>query len=164
LDIAILELLEMAETPLYSMYCVALDDLGGNVSLAAFLEHVDELVQNGVLRLWQVDDARERKELRGVPEELEQSYGRVADLDRSYDPFRLTLTLGPAAPDTSEPNWEVDTDFERKRFVMLVRRGPVVEAFDDTERVLPAFKLVERSREHDGSLLRIEGDLLDADE
>jgi hypothetical protein len=157
-DVSLIEMLQMAETPLYSMYRVLDDDFDGNLPLPAFLEHIDALIQQGVVRLWGMSDACERVECAGVPPDLEERYGTVL-LDRTYDPFSFTLTLGPAAPDAPEPDWEVDTDFAQGRYVIVVHRGTMAEAYQQVSRLLPSVAFLEEQRRTDGGVVRAEGAL-----
>ena len=110
IELSLLELVGIAETPLYSAYCWLRRHLRGPLALSGFLEMVDGLVQRDVLRLWSVDiESGDRTELFVVPASLEHDYQGVEGLDDQYDPFGLSVSTGAAnTVPTEEPEWEFD--------------------------------------------------------
>lgn len=150
IEVRLLELVQMAESPLYSAYRWLGRQLGRNLAMSEFLHLVDSLVQQDILRLWSIDPAsQERTRSRVVPEELEQRYLRLDDLDKSFDPFALSLTLGPAADVDADPEWEVDFDFEQETFRVKAKRGAESVAMRKLAELFPDVELVEERRTAD---------------
>lgn len=79
--------------------------------------------------------------------ELDQQYAEVTDLDDSFDPFGLSLTLGRAADLKARPNWEVNFDFPRQRFVMKAKPHAIQTAQEQVERLFPDLDFAEDGRE-----------------
>jgi hypothetical protein len=144
----LLELVEMAEAPLYSSYRWTADELGRAVPMSEFLDCVDDLLRQDALRLWSLDvKAREKSRLARLPTGLEQAYGRFEALDGSYDPLDLTLTLGPAANlDSPPPAWELDVDFEKGTFRLVAAPGTEDEAWEGIARTYPSAAFIEEGR------------------
>lgn len=109
----LLDLVRIAEVPLYSSYCWLGGQFGCQLSLGEFLRLVEDLLARDVLRLWEIDpQSHDRTELFAVPEGLKERYRSVGELDGRFDPFGLSLTLGASAQVDVEPSWEIDLDFE----------------------------------------------------
>ncbi|MEA2359864.1 MAG: hypothetical protein QOI62_3124 [Solirubrobacteraceae bacterium] len=111
IDLWLLKLLQVAEAPVYSAYRWLGRQLGRELSMAEFLRLLAPLLEGDVVRLWAVDVAtEERSRWSEIPPDLEQRYAEVPDLDDSFDPFGLSLTLGLAADLEASPDWAVDFD------------------------------------------------------
>jgi hypothetical protein len=119
IEILLVELVAMAESPLYSAYRWLGNQLGRSVPLPRFLSLVNDLMDRDILRLWQVDDSYDRTELFEVPTQLAEAYLDIAPTTESFDPFGYILTLGPKAEVGSEPEWKIDINFEKRTFELL---------------------------------------------
>lgn len=143
IELLLLDLVQMAETPLYPAYRWLGRQLGRDLSLAEFLRLVDRLVGDDVLRLWSIDAAsQERSRLNAVPEHLEERYRQFDALDDSFDPFVLSLTPGSAAEPRIEPDWEVDFDFDRETFRLEAKPERVEVALQKLAVLFPDVELV----------------------
>lgn len=157
-ELLVVDVVQIAEAPLYSTYRWLGRQLGRDLPLGEFLRLVDELIARDVLRLWEVDHrSHDRTELFGVPEGLQERYEAAEGLDGSFDPFGLSLTLGAAADTDAEPSWEVDFDFERGRFQLLADEGTDDDAVMQASRYFPDVTLVAEQREPAGGRIRIVG-------
>jgi hypothetical protein len=115
IDLMLLDLVQIAEAPVYSAHRWLSRQLGRELSMAEFLRLLAPLVDEDVIRLWAVDSTtHERRRWIEVPSDLDERYARIPDLDDSFDPFGLSLTLGPAADLDADPDWEVDFDFSQR--------------------------------------------------
>jgi hypothetical protein len=128
------------------------------MSLNAFLSLLAGLVAGDVIRLWSVDArSGDRTELFVVPDTLTERYAEVDDLDESYDPFGLSLTLGTAAPDkmANEPDWSLELDARGERFELHASEDVAETVLHDVARVLPdiCFRRSETRRVGVGQLL-----------
>jgi hypothetical protein len=160
IEAQLLDLVQIAESPLYSAYRWLGRQLGRGLSISEFLRLVDGLVQQDMLRLWSIDPTHQkRSRLSEVPEGLEQRYVRVDDLDESFDPFALSLTLGPEADLEAEPDWEVDFDFDRETFRVKARPGAEEVAVHKLARLFPDVELVEEQRGSRADRVEISGSL-----
>src|SRR4051812_41756790 len=111
LETLLVSLVQIAEAPLYSAYRWVGRQVGRDVALSEFLRLVDRLLEQDTLRLWLTDSTSHERERRlQTPGALDQKYAELADLDRSFDPFGLSLTLGPHADVDREPDWRIDLD------------------------------------------------------
>jgi hypothetical protein len=147
----LIDLVQVAETPLYSAYCWLGRQLGRDVSMREFLRLVDDLVRRETLCLWSIDPTSEkRSRLLEVPKDIKHQYAQL-DSDGSFDPFALSVTLGPAAQIGAESEWEVDLDFQSLTF--QVRSKPEVEggALRNLADLYPDTRFVETRREAEGS-------------
>lgn len=157
-ELLLVDLVQIAEAPVYSTYRWLGRQMGRQLPLRQFLLVVDELVERGVLRLWQVDHpSRDRIEHFSVPESLEDRYRDAELLDDSFDPFGLSLTYGAAADIEVIPQWEVDFDFERGRFELLAEPGTDDVAMKQAVRCFPDLALVPEERERVGDRVRLVG-------
>lgn len=157
-ELLLVDLVQIAEAPLYSTYRWLGRQLGRDLPLGEFLRLVDELVARDVLRLWEVDHrSHDRTELFSVPEGLDERYRSADGLDGSFDPFGLSLTLGAAADIEAEPAWEVDFDFERGRFELVADEGTDDDAVIQASRYFPDVALVAERRESVGGRVRVLG-------
>jgi hypothetical protein len=112
-ELLLLDLVGIAESPLYSSYRWLDRRLAHKLSLNSFLSFVERLIASDVVRLWSVDARTgDRTELYSIPESLLDRYSELTGLDETFDPFGLSLTLGAAAPDdvAAEPQWSFDLD------------------------------------------------------
>lgn len=160
IEAQLLGLVQIAESPLYSAYRWLGRQLGRDLSMSAFLYLVDGLVQQDMLRLWSIDPtSQERSRLSEVPEGLEQRYLRVDGLDDSFDPFALSLTMGPAADPEAEPDWEVDFDFDRETFRLRAKPGAEEVAIRKLAGLFPDVELVEGRRRSRADRVEVSGSL-----
>jgi hypothetical protein len=140
----LLDLLGMAESPLYSAYRWLDDELGQRLSLSAFLLFLNGLLENDSVRLWSVDhESGDRTELFEVSAGLAERYSRYESLDETYDPFSLSLTLGTAVQldELPEATWTLDIDSGG----LLPFRAPnkvADDALADVLRLLPDLDFV----------------------
>jgi hypothetical protein len=147
IDLWLLELLQIAEAPVYSAYRWLGRQLGRELSMAEFLRLLAPLLEGDVVRLWAVDVAtEERSRWSEIPPDLEQRYAEVRDLDDSFDPFGLSLTLGLAADLEASPDWEVDFDFEERRFAVTAKPHAVDSAQQQVRRLFPDVDFAEEER------------------
>ncbi|MGB2758230.1 MAG: hypothetical protein WBD02_11290 [Acidimicrobiia bacterium] len=118
----LVELLAIAETPLYSAYIWLNRQLGCALPLEAFLRFMNSLVRRGLVHLWVVDSVTgERAELPKSRTDLAYRYSTVRALDPAYDPFGLSLTVSAAArpmAGVDEPEWTLDVDWEAGTFTV----------------------------------------------
>lgn len=95
IELLLVDLVRVAEAPLYSAYRWLGKQCGRQLRLGEFLVLVDRLVSMDVLRLWEIDHrSGDRSELYAVPDSLEARYSAIEDLDDRFDPFGLSVTLG----------------------------------------------------------------------
>jgi len=136
---SILELAEIAETPLYSALCWLRRRLGGQLSSTGFLEMVNDLVRRDVIRLWSVDPrSGDRTEFYEVPASLEAEYLAVEGLDERFDPFGLSLTTGAVVGAVAEePEWDFDLDAAEGTFTLRCQPGAGKGALGTIGRLLP---------------------------
>lgn len=119
---------------------------------------VDLLLANDVVRLWEIDHrSHDRTELFSVPDGLEERYRSIEGLDDRFDPFGFSLTLGPAADVDAEPTWEVEFDFARRRFELLVGVGADDDAVKQVGRYYADLALVPEQRDRVGKRVRVVG-------
>lgn len=158
IDLRLLELLQIAEAPVYSAYRWLSRQLGRELSMAEFLRLLATLLEDDVVRLWAVDIAtEERSRWSKVPPDLEKRYAEIPDLDDSFDPFGLSLTLGPAADLDASPDWEVNFDFEERRFAVTAKPDAVESAQQQVKRFFPDLDFAEEDREVASDRIRITG-------
>jgi hypothetical protein len=158
IDLRLLELLQIAETPVYSAYRWLSRELGRELSMAEFFRLLSPLLEGDVVRMWAVDIATQKR-LRWseVPPDLQAQYMEVPDLDDSFDPFGLSLALGPAADLNASPDWEVEFDFEKPRFVVTARPHALESALQQVRRLFPDLDFAEKDRGVAGDRVRITG-------
>jgi hypothetical protein len=158
LHLLLLDLLRMAETPLYSAYGWVGREAGRRVAMSEFLGMVWELMERGLLRLWAPDDeSLGRTELFEVPPDLEERYAALGHTDDSYDPFRLSLTLGSKAERDVELDWQVDLDFARGRFRLLARATARDDALQHLTRYFADVDLIPEKTTPEVSKVRVIG-------
>jgi hypothetical protein len=158
----LLELLEMAETPLYSAYRWLEKDLSAELSMVEFLRLVDRLIERDMVRLWHVDwETHAGSRVPAVPPDLVERYAAHPDLDEHWDPLGYSLAIGPSADGRQPPEWELDVDFVARSFVMTAVPDTVSEALAQVSRLYATVAFVEMRRDVVGSRLRIEGVLAD---
>lgn len=159
----LVDLLQMAETPLYASYRWLGQHLGVELSLPEFLRMVDVLVSNDTLRLWRVDHkTHERTALSSVPEHLIDDYIAVQHEDASYDPFGLSLTLGPGAEASADPEWTLDLQCANQTFKVRARSGSETAVLEEVARYFPALRFVPSMRHAEAGYVVIEGHLTQA--
>lgn len=163
LERLIIELVQMAEAPLYSTYRWLGQELGRELRLSEFLRIVGGALREDLLRLWSIDPrSGERTEYFAVPPDLEARYSAEPELDGSYDPFGLSLTLGAAADSDADPKWMFHLHFEDHVFEVIAIPGHEMEALDAIGRCFPDLQAFETAREDTDGLRRIVGTLTDA--
>ena len=138
------ELVQMAESPLYSAYRWLGKQLGRRVSLGQFLMLVQGLLDRGVVRLWSIEpETHERDELHVIPEGLKQRYAMYGHSDPAFDPFGLSLTAGSQASLEERPEWDVELDFDNRRFSLTARAGREASALEKLAALFPDVELAE---------------------
>ncbi len=158
IEAALLDLVQVAESPLYSTYRWLGREIGRDLSMTEFCRLVDRLIDEQVVRLWAVDPASEERTEVRIPDDLERRYEQLGDaLDASFDPFGLSLTLGPRADVDAEPDWSVDLDLDSSRFQVDARPGQDEEALGQLGLLLPDVALVEEERVFVNDRIRISG-------
>jgi hypothetical protein len=154
----LLDLLRLADTPLYSSYAWLGDRLGRRVSLLEFLALVQELLDRDQVRLWSIDvESGERDERHALPPDLAQRYMALGHADDRYDPLGLTLALGPKAGPNPEADWEVDLDFERGTFDLIATSSAASAALRQLGRYFPDVDIVPETTTQAGGRTRIVG-------
>lgn len=158
IEAMLLDLIRIAESPLYSAYRWLGREIGRDMRLDRFLALIDHLLEADTLRLWLVDPAtQERTRLPRVPAQLDARYSAESTLDPAFDPFGLSLTLGPSARRDEDPEWEVDFDFAQGRFHLTAVVGREAKALGQLERLFPDLELHQRERTQDGDRAQIFG-------
>lgn len=156
-----IDLVGMAEAPLYSTYRWVGKHLGRDVPLAEFLDGVDEALRRRSLRLWITDPRGSRIELTGVPSGLEMRYRDERALDETFDPFGFSLTLGPNADTTRDTEWSWDVDLRGGTFVIRLRPGDEQAVLERLRGLYPSLRLTITSREDEAGMQRIAGTITD---
>lgn len=160
LERLVADLLQIAETPLYSAYRWLGRQLGRDIALSEFLQTVSEAIERDVFRLWIVDvRTGDRSELFEVPSDLWRRYVNEPFLDERYDPFGVSLTLGGAAEVAAEPEWEFTLNFDDLIFEIAAVPGEEEKALDQLARCYPDVRAAVTAREDRGSLRRLVGTL-----
>jgi hypothetical protein len=161
LERLILDLVQIAEAPLYSTYRWLGRRLGRDVPLSEFLKVVAAAVARDVLRLWSVDaTSGDRAEMFEVPPDLERRYAAEPKLDSRYDPFGISLTLGSAAEVEAEPAWEFTVNFDDHIFEIKAEVGREDEALAQLSRCYPDLRPAVTVREDQGEVRRLVGTLI----
>lgn len=138
----LVELVQIAEAPLYSAYRWIGRRVGRDIALDEYLRLVDRLLEQDVLRLWSVDPTTyERTRCPRVPSDLGQQYAGLAEPDESFDPFGLSLTLGPAAEPDRDPDWRIDLN--EQTFTMHAKPGCVDIAREQMVKLFPDLEFCE---------------------
>jgi hypothetical protein len=128
--------------------------------MAEFFQILAPLLEEDVVRLWAVDLTTEkRSRWSEIPSDLGEQYADLADLDDSFDPFGLSLTLGPDADLESSPDWEVDFDFEERHFAVTAKPPAMEGALQRIRRLFPDLDFVEADRGVAGDRIRITGSM-----
>ena len=151
---ALLDLLSLAETPLYSAYSALNRDFGSRMTLRAFLDFIRREISREEVRLWQVNlDSGARTEFFDVPTELEDRYEELgAELDDAYDPFGYSLAVGRKAPMRPDAGWEADLDFRTGTYaIVLIDDSEPDHAVSELESLFPGstFRVVGETRSGD---------------
>lgn len=144
---SLLELIRIAETPLYSAYRWLHTDVGRELSLMSFRRMIGKLMNNDVLQLWHTDSVTGvRNRLVSVPGNLEALYASSSDLDDAFDPFGLSLTVGGAVDRNLTTSWTIDFDEATSRFYF---RAPVTQerdTFSEAQELFPDLSFVVKER------------------
>ena len=160
LERLIVDLVQIAEAPLYSTYRWLGRQLGRDMPLGEFLRIIAQAVERDVLRLWTVDtETGDRTELFEMPPGLEYRYFDEPALDDRYDPFGLSLTLGTATDVDAQPEWEFTLNFDDLVFEIVAVAGHEAEALDELRRCYPNLRAAVNARENRGALRRLVGTL-----
>jgi hypothetical protein len=160
LETRLVDLVQVAESPLYSAYRWLSRDLGRALALEAFLRLVDGLVARDVLLLWEVDPVSGvRRQLATTPPDLPGRHEALDDLDEQFDPFGLSLTIGPAAEMNADPEWEFDLDFEHGSFLVRAQPGSGQMALDALGALFPDVALQPGAEETVDDHVRISGSI-----
>ncbi len=158
LEALLIDLVQMAETPLYSAYRWIGKQLGHDVSLTEFLHLVDDLLERDVLQLWSVDQtSHDRTELSQVPEQLEFRYRELGHLEDSFDPFGFSITLGGKALVESKADWEIDLDLNQGRFTLKAKPGADPKAWAEISRYFPDLQFEPQQTHGNRSEVEISG-------
>lgn len=159
---SLLQLLADTETPLYTAYAWLNDRIGRAISIARFLRLLDPLIESDAARLWAVNYATsERVRWHEIPLDLERRYHDVPDLDPAYDPFGLSLTLGPSADLRLEPAWRVDFDFDALTFRLTANPEEADVACTRVNQLFPDLDFAEDHRTAHAGQVRITGSIVD---
>jgi hypothetical protein len=160
LERLIVDLVQIAEAPLYSTYRWLGRQLGRDLPLSEFLRVVAAAIERDVLRLWSVDaKTGDRTELYEVPGDLEHRYMAEPALDSRYDPFGMSLTLGAAADVDAEPEWEFTVNFDDQVFEITAMAGREEEALDELSRCYPDLHPTVTARGERGERRHLAGSL-----
>lgn len=160
LERLIMDLVQIAEAPLYSAYRWLGRQLGRDVPLSEFLQVVAAAIERDVLRLWSVEtETGDRTELYEVPADLERRYRAEPSLDARYDPFGMSLTLGAAANVDAEPEWEFTVNFDDRIFEIRAIPGREEDALKQLSRCYPELRPAVTALEDRGELRRLVGTL-----
>jgi hypothetical protein len=156
-DLLLLDLIQDAETPLYSAYWEFGRELGRPVTFSEFLYLLSPLIAEDAARLWSVDfETHDRSRWFEIPANLEQRY-ETEELDPRYDPLGLSLTLGPNGDPGATPDWEVDLDFFGGRYRLSALESALPGAQAQLGRLYGDFAFVEYERETTGERVLISG-------
>lgn len=162
LECLIVDLVGIAEAPVYSTYRWLGRQLGRDVSLSEFLHVVGQAIERDVVRLWSIDTgSAERTELFSVPPDLQTRYESEPGLDDRYDPFGLSLTLGASADVDAEPEWKFRLDFDDQVFEITAQVGHEAEALEQLTRCYPELRPSVTVREEHGQVRRLVGTFSD---
>lgn len=160
LERLIADLLQIAETPLYSTYRWLGRQLGRDVALSEFLRIATNAIERDVVRLWSVDaETGDRTELFELPSDLERRYAGEPFLDDRYDPFGMSLTLGGMADVAVEPEWEFTLSFDDMTFEITAAAGKEAGALDQLARCYPEVRATVTTRGDRGAIRRLGGTL-----
>lgn len=161
LEQLIVDLVQIAEAPLYSTYRWLGRQLGRDLSLSEFLRVTEQAVARDVLRLWSVDaDTGDRTELFDVPPDLADRYSAAQPIDDTYDPFGLSLTLGVSVDVDAEPDWAFTLDFGQGTFEISAVSGREDEALSQLVRCYPDLRPTVTAREERGGRRWLSGTLV----
>lgn len=161
LESSLLELLAIAESPLYSAYRTIGRSLGSDVALSEFLRSVGELLERDILRLWLVDaPSGDQTELFQIPIDLESRYVESGHSDPTFDPFSLSLTLGTNAVVGVAPDWEVDLRFEEGTFELRAKRDESEEALRQLAKYYPDSRLEAQRTIEQGDQVLVRGKIV----
>ncbi|MCZ7627610.1 MAG: hypothetical protein M5U19_00195 [Microthrixaceae bacterium] len=160
LERLIVDLVQIAEAPLYSTYRWLGRQLGRDLPLSEFLRVVAAAIERDVVRLWHVDaNTGDRTELYGLPSDLKRQYAAEVSLDSRYDPFGMSLTLGGAVDVDADPEWEFTVDFDDRVFEITAMPGLEEEALGQLSRCYPDLRPTVTASEDRGELRHLVGTL-----
>lgn len=153
-ELLLVELVNLGESPLYSAMAWLASELDRPVEIGEFLTILGGLVERDIVRLWSVDrTSHDRTELYAVPAGLVEKYQRSRHVDQRFDPFGLSLTIGPAATEPPAPPWEVEWSIERGEFSLRAEPSEVDRALAAiAERVLDRRLVVVETNEKNGKV------------
>jgi len=158
LHLLLLELLRMAETPVYSAFRWLGQQLGRPIALQEFVQLVDDLLEKNAIQLRAVDvDTGEAKQLHALPPDLATRYVTFGYTDGSSDPLGLSLTVGPAAEPDVEAAWEFDIDFQRGTFDLTATPANARRALGQLGRYFPDVTIVPEQTTREEGHTRIVG-------
>jgi len=156
----LLDLLRMAETPVYSAYRWLGRQSGHQLALSAFLQLVQDLLDKDAIQLWTIEaDTGEATQLHSLPANLATRDASLDHDDERYDPLCLSLTLGPAAEPDVEPDWEFDLDFQGGTFGLHAAPTEVNHALRQLGRYFPDVTLMPEDTTRNGKRTRIIGQI-----
>ena len=154
----LLDLVQIAEAPVYSAYRWLCRQLGRDLAMAEFFRLLRPLVEQDVVRVWAVDSTtHNRARWSEIPSDLDEKYAEISELDDSFDPFGLSLTLGPAADLDASADWEVDFDLSERRFLVTAEPHVVEDAQRTIRRLFPDLEFSENHRSVGADRVRIAG-------
>ena len=134
----LIELVRIAETPLYSAYKWLTKEVGRDLSLMGFRKMVSELTSSGVLQLWQIDPVTgERSRLQSVPANLPELYTASPDLDDAFDAFGYSLTVGERIDRELPASWTIDFHEATASFFCRARLEREHEAMSEIRELFP---------------------------
>lgn len=159
LEDMLIDLVQVAEAPLYSTYRWLGREIGRETSLEEFLNLIERMLQRRLLRLWSVEYVSGvATELFRVPHDLAEQY-RTVELADYYDPFGLSLTLGAAADPAARPAWEADFDFDEGTFELRAPDGQEETVIAQMQRLVPGTRLIEKRKYGVGGEVHVAGDI-----
>jgi len=160
LHLLLLDLLRLAETPVYSAYRWLGRQSGHQIALPEFVQLVQDLLDMDVSQLWAIDaDTGEATQLQSLPADLATRYASLGHADERYDPLGLSLTLGPASESDIEADWEVDLDFQRGTFDLSATPAEASRALRQLGQYFPDISIMPEDTTREGKRTRIVGHL-----
>ena len=152
-----MDLLQDAETPLFSAFHHARGHAVGGLTLDEFLVDLQQLLESRLVLLWRHAEGV-TEQLTSFPEGLAATYSGEGHSDFRYDPFGYSLSVGPAAePPTHPPEWTFHADFSSGEFVWEGPPELEEESFKQILESHPTYRLEHRKRQNVAGRVRLTG-------